>query len=149
MLVKFVRVSDASRILRNRSVRDILRKQNVRMAADYTPRQNEDLRTLRQQGKVGVVRDGRVIEARVSGVGRIMGSARGNEVHRGAATYHSDNLDDAVSQFEVQQVDRMSSVDALIAPDRPYTRSQNLHSAGLRQDTGNDLLSGEGGGIQD
>ena len=150
MMVKFARVSDASRILRNRSVRDIWRKQNVRVAADYTPRQNEELRTLRQQGKVGVVRDGRVIEAGGSGVGEAMSSfrARGNRVYRGAANQHSANSDHAVTQSDLQQGDMRSSSDAFFAPSRPFTRSQNEHSAGLRQDTGVEL-SVEGSVAQD
>lgn len=62
MIVRFARWSDTMLILRARDSRDSLRKQNIRISADHTRRQAEQLRDLRSQGKFGIVRGGRVVE---------------------------------------------------------------------------------------
>ena len=62
MIVKFARCSDTVMILKAKESRDNLRKQNVRISADHTKRQAEQLRDLRSQGKFGIVRGGRVVE---------------------------------------------------------------------------------------
>ena len=62
MIVKFARWSDTVTILKARDIRDNLRRDNLRIAADYTRRQAEQLKGLRQQGKIGAVRGGRVVE---------------------------------------------------------------------------------------
>ncbi|KAK7503267.1 hypothetical protein BaRGS_00005532 [Batillaria attramentaria] len=60
MIVKFFRWTDKLGLLRNREVRDAMRAHGYRLASDLTKNQATELQNLRQQGKTGFYRNGRL-----------------------------------------------------------------------------------------
>ena len=141
MIVRFARWSDSLKLLKAKVPRDKLREQNIRVSADHTRRQAEQLGNLRRQGRVGVVRGGRVVEIEGNGRGRTSGHSetgdgRGGSISRGdrarrasvdnRATYGGADRTKEREQEQRQLPDRSPPGQKRNAPNRrPYTRSQS------------------------
>ena len=60
LIVTFCHVDHKASILRDRELRERLRRNNIRVTTDLTPRQREQLQRYKQEGKVAYYRNGRL-----------------------------------------------------------------------------------------
>ena len=60
LIVTFCQADDKLSILRDRNLRDGLRRERIRVSTDLTPRQREQVQHLKSQGKVAYFRNGKL-----------------------------------------------------------------------------------------
>ena len=92
LIVEFHRWSDRMEILTDGAVRDLIRRERIRVTSDLTTRQRNEIQYYQQQGKLAYFKNGKLrVEDRrphPSGHRRPHPSQRSQQEHRG---YHDDH----------------------------------------------------------
>ena len=114
LIVTFCRIEDKISILRDKKLRDDLRRKGVKVSADLTVRQREQIAHYREQGKVAYFRNG-----------KLHVQDRDQQQHRNRRFYRNtqnDNQNYNDSSHYDRRGDRYQHTDKPASDDQQYTR---------------------------